>query len=69
MKQIIIELPDAEHAALKKRAAASLRKIPQQLLFEALQHASAAGFPTAPRKVRRNPPAPPRVRIGKEEPA
>jgi len=55
MKQIIIEVPDADHAALKKRAAASLRKIPQQLLFEALQHATAAGFKIAPRKVRRTP--------------
>lgn len=39
MKQVIVELEEPDHAALKARAAANFRKIPQQLLFEALQEA------------------------------
>jgi hypothetical protein len=30
MKQVIIEISEAEHAALKQRAAAAFRKIPQR---------------------------------------
>ena len=40
MKQVVIELEEPVHEALKARAAANFRKIPQQLLFEALTHAS-----------------------------
>ncbi len=51
MKQVIVELEESDHGALKRRAAANLRKIPQQLLFEALQYASAlAGKAAPPRK-------------------
>ncbi len=35
MKQVIVELPDEDHAALKQRAADQMRKLGAQLLFEA----------------------------------
>lgn len=44
-----LELDDDVHASLKARAKASLRNIPDQLLYEALQFASRASRPTIPK--------------------
>lgn len=61
MKQVIIELEDAAHEALKQRAAAAFRKIPQQLLFEALQAAEKInGTPAPVRKAKPRRKAQPR---------
>lgn len=50
MKQVIVEITEDVHAALKERAKASLRKIGSQLLFEALSY--SASQPTSkPRKL------------------